>query len=49
LYQKAQESFLTSAEPEKPREIGSAFIPLATTKPRLLGELRLNVTLNNGI
>lgn len=50
LYRKEQGSLLTSAETETRREIGSAFIPVvATTMPGLPGELRLDITLDNGI
>jgi transposase len=50
LYRKAQGSLLTSTEIETPRQIGSAFIPVvATTVPESPRELRLDITLDNGI
>jgi transposase len=50
LYRKAQGNLLTSAETETSREVGLAFIPvIAAPPPELPSDLRLDITLDNGI
>lgn len=50
LYRKAQGNRLTPADAEASREIGPVFIPVvATPMPELPGDLRLDITLDNGI
>ena len=50
LYRKRQGNLTPLGEAEFPREIGSVFIPVVTTtSPEMSRELRLDITLDNGI